>query len=208
MKKKVILAFLATALLATSCKYKFDDEEEQKPKDAVLQKLAGRTAAGKTWTPVGGPYQVGVGSPTNFIPDYFNFPEGVTGSDAWVNGTLQNSYTFVTPGSKFIPKNNQVTAHWAFANKYFGLNQEQYLDAVVSDPNHKQTTFKLVNENNGIGTGYTIEITGGSYIGRAAEGQRKYQIMSITEDTLKLRNLFQELPETYESAWYSTYVAN
>jgi hypothetical protein len=203
--KKIIITFLATAMLATSCKFKYQDDEEQKPKDAVLTKLAGKGIHGKTWKALGGPKQMGLGSPSTLVPDYWNWPDGLTG-EAFENGILQNSYTFTLTG-QFKPKNTTVTAHWAHANNYFGYNQTQFEDVALVDPNHKQATYKLTNLNNGIGTGYVIEISNGSYMGWFDKAHT-YQILSISDDTLRLRNLFKEyIDESEEVARYTTYVA-
>lgn len=208
MKANIFIAFLATALLASSCKFQFDDKEERTPsKDPIHKLLTGNNSKGKTWRPTGGPYELGVGPKSTLTPDYFDFPYGVD-TDPYVYGMLQNRFTF-SVDNKFVPKNTTTTAHWAYANRYFGLNQEQFIDAAVDDPNLKPATFILKDEHTGIGTGYTVEITGGSYIGRF-DKRHKYQIMTITEDTLKLRHLLSDDayadPSLDELAWYSTYV--
>ncbi len=42
---------------------------------------------------------------------------------------------------QYIPKNTNVTLHFAYANKYFGFNQDTYTDIQFKDPKHVKAPF-------------------------------------------------------------------
>lgn len=198
---------------SSSKKVKVNKDDLSNPdlSDQVVTLLTGglQSANGKTWVVSSAPFKTGMGPLYTLTTDWYNFPEGLTGF-AWDNGILQNSFTFNLRNYQYIPKNTSITAHYAYANRYFGTSQPQYGDIAISDPNHVQAPFLIKNSHSGIGTGYTIDIANNSYIGYF-EKRNHYEIVSITNDTLRIRNHYSDDaytdPSFDEGARYFTLVA-
>jgi hypothetical protein len=169
-----------------------DDQGNPDLSDPVINLLTGgiNDADGKTWVLDTSAYSGGVGPKETLTPDWYNFITGYHGP-VWDNGMAQNSFTFKLRQYQYIPKNNKVTAHFAYANRYFGTNQPMYADTALVDPNHKQAPFIIKNAGTGVGTGYTIDIANGSYLGYF-EKRFHYEIVSITNNTLYVRNYFND----------------
>ncbi|MBC7391088.1 MAG: PKD domain-containing protein [Opitutaceae bacterium] len=174
-----------------------DDSNNPMLTDPVYLKLTGGLAQpnGKTWvmSPTAKLSGVGPYIPNAINLDYYNYPTGYDGDAAWKNGALQNEYTFVMKGYQYIPKNNTVTMHWAFANEYFNQNQAQYSDIALPDPKHAQAPFVLRNENIGV-TGYTLKFGNESYIAYF-DGRYNYEIAKITNDSLWIRHKYSDGPK-------------
>ncbi len=216
-KSKLILGLVASSLFLNSCinRYKFDDNEntDPKPKESDISKLltgGAKDKDGKTWVLLSAPYSAGIGPyiEKEISGAYWGWPDGLIG-DPFDQGVLQNEFTFVSKNTMYIPKNQMITAHWAYANKYFGTNLSEYNFIALNDPSHKQAPFVLKDEKIGI-TGYTLEITNGSYIGYF-DGVHKYEIAKINADTMILRHKFSDSadddPSTYVNSWHFTFVA-
>lgn len=207
---KIIIPILAMILLCSSCTFKFDDNETPKPTDDKVYKLltGNDIEKGKTWRLSSDSGMNGIGSKDSLVYNVYTYPN-MRLYIAWKYGVLQNTYTFIAQNNQYVPKNQFVSVNYAYANEYFDAAQPQYADTALFDPNHKQAPFILRDEHNGIGTGYTLEITNGSYIGRF-DKRNKYQILSIATDTLRLRHLYSDDPMLDPSedpvAMYNTYV--
>lgn len=176
-----------------------DDPNNPMLTDPVFLKLTGGLSkqSGKTWVMSSTPGITGVGSyvPNAILLNYYTYPQkdgGYLGNPAWVNGALQNEYTFLMKGYQYIPKNNTVTMHWAFANEYFNQKQGKYSDIALPDPKHAQAPFILKNEHIGI-TGYTLKFGNESYIAYF-DKRYNYEIAKITEDSLWIRHKYSDGP--------------
>lgn len=214
MRIQTYLTFLASTLWLCACMPKFKDEGLPTPnQDPIYQTLTGQgNTSGRTWRPIANARYMGIGHENSIYPNLFKFPEEVTTNlDAWNSGVFQNTYTFIEAGNDFIPKSSKSTAWGGCDLSHLGISSNNREDIMLIDPNLKPSCFKLRNERNGIGTGYTLEITDGSYMGRF-DGCYKYQILSISNDTLKLRHLYQSRSTSDNSlhtyAWHHTYVSN
>lgn len=219
MKKNNYSIFVLLMIaLVSSCKYQIKDDEDPKPqKDPILKLLTGNNDAGKTWRICADPYQTKV-YPSSYLanPDVSSYWEFVYGLiyPADVDGWLKNSFTFSSKNNQFIPKNQFVRGHWGYLNAFWATQLQAFDDTAVVDPNCKQTSFELKNEKNGIGTGYTLEISNNGHLGYLSNRQSKYYIMSLNKDTMRVAHLFTEYQivdgrtvEYGTTAWQSTLVA-
>ncbi|WP_156027068.1 hypothetical protein [Sporocytophaga myxococcoides] len=187
-----VLTANGTSSSSKKVKVNKDDASNPDLNDPIVKLLTGglQDIDGKTWVVSAAPFQSGMGPFNTLTPDWYNFPEGLIGF-AWENGILQNSFTFNLRNYQYTPKNTSVTVHYAYANRYFGTSQPMYGDIALSDPDHVQAPFTVKNAHTGIGTGYTIDIANNSYIGYC-EKRNHYEIVSITNDTLRIRNPYSD----------------
>lgn len=210
---------LCTIALVSSCKYKFEEDNDPKPKkDPKLELLTGKDDKGKTWHICADPQQTKI-YPIAYLKDpkaapYWIFSDGLNllcDKDGW----LQNKFTFSSKNNQFIPHNQQARGHWAYLNLFWGYHQQQYDDAAITDPTCKQTSFEFKNENTGIGTGYTLDIAQNGHLGYLSNRQSKYYIMSLNKDTMRVAHVFKEyyveegqiLEYPESTVWLSTLVS-
>jgi hypothetical protein len=171
-----------------------DDMSNPALTDPIFMLLTGglNSPNGNTWVLDTARFSGGVGPTSDLTTDWYNQPGGFHGS-TWDDGMSSNSFTFKMRDYQYIPKNQNVTAHWAYADAFFDKSQPQYADMALVDPNHKQTPFILKNANNGIGTGYTIDFTNGSYLGYF-DNRYHHEIIRINSDTLYIRHHYDDSP--------------
>ena len=173
-----------------------DDMSNPDLTDPVVLALTGGLEApnGKTWVMVSAPRTGGVGpySVNSTYPEWYDQPDGFGGA-AWEKGMLSNEFTFNLRQYQYIPKNNNVTVHWAFAKELTGTERAQYDDGFYADPNHKQAPFIIRNANTGVGTGYTLDFANGSYLGYY-DRRYHHQIIKLTQDTLYIRHHYDDSP--------------
>lgn len=207
---KMIVPIFGITFLCYSCKFKHSDNELSKPGDNNIYSLltGSNPEKGKTWKLSANSGISGIGGKDTLVYNVYTFAN-ISLYVSWLYAALQNIYTFTARNNQYIPNNRFVTVNFAYANRYFNAHQIQYTDTTLLDVNHKQAPSILREEHNGIGTGYTLEITNGSYIGRF-DKRNKYQIVSISNDCLRLRHHYSDDPNSDPkddpAAWYSTYV--
>lgn len=185
----VLLAYLG------SCTYRYSDKEQPRPNtDKIHLMLTGGYQKAKTWVLCTDPHKTAWG-PKQILTDSsvglaYDYPFGL--NHPWdVEGWLKNEFTF-THKHRYKPLNQWVRGHWSFVNAQLDFHCKPYKDTGFVHAAHKETDFVLRNERNNIGTGYTLEITKGSYIGFCNNGVPKYYIMDISQDTMVLAHLFNE----------------
>lgn len=144
---------------------------------------------------------------------YDNFPNGLT-EPAYVNGLLNNSYTFIMDKYQYKPSTQNTTTSWPFSDAYFGtqlwLPNRANTDAAVSgvynvaavvDPHLVSGGFiwktnqqdYTVDKNKKRTTNSTLEFSNGTYLGFFT-GVSKYVVVKSSADTLVLASYYADIP--------------
>lgn len=159
---------------------------------------------GKTWVIHTGPKLTNVGQSTNFTHSYHDYPGGLTGDPEFMQGIVDNEYTFIMDKYRYVPKNGNVTMGAQFSDIFFGTKfvdwnepdpgkNGTYNPKKGKDPKHKAAPFVwknnewdyIVDKDKSHSIGSTIEIKNNSYIGWFSN-HSKYIVMKLTADTLRL----------------------
>lgn len=192
---KVVVLLWAFLSGLGACTYRYSDKEQPKPNtDSIHVMLTGGHQKAKTWILCTDPHKTSWG-PKQMLSDSsvghtYDYPYGL--NQPWdVQGWLKNEFTF-TYTHRYKPKSQWVRTHWSYANDKLGFSCKPYKDTGIVHSKHKEANFVLRNERNGIGTGYTLEVKDGSYIGFWNNGAGKYYILSMNQDTMVLAHLFNE----------------
>lgn len=205
MKKTLLLIFFSVGLVASSL------AQISQSKESIFNLLTGGTVnpTGKKWKISPFPNKTGMGPVTTLDQSYWTYNQGLI-ETCFTEGLLNNDYTF-RKDSTYIPKNQNVTVHWAHANVYFGKNQAQFVDLALQDPKHTAAPFKLKKMEGSPGTGFILDVQNGSYLGYF-QNRSRYEIIKITEDSMYVRQAFSEDPSTDpkldEIVRYFTFVAD
>jgi hypothetical protein len=169
------------------------------------------SSTGKTWVLDTDAGTSGVGPAATLGLTYAL--NGALNYGIWTNGMAANAFTFQMRGYKFIPKNQQATGASLFVDKRFGWTQAAYHDTNFVDPLLKQVEFKIkpaTLQHPAGTTGYELDITNGGYMGYW-ENRSNYQIVSISADTLYIRQIYTDDPNASpandNNARYFTFIA-
>jgi hypothetical protein len=157
---------------------------------------------GRTWVMDPTPTLTGTGPYIKKVNklSYYNYPVidpttkkpgNYVDDPAWTGGALQNEFTFIMRNYQYIPKNDGVTCHWEYVQK-FGYTPSQYKDLAVKDPDHQKAPFILKNEGVGI-TGYTMVFGNNSYMAYY-DNRDYYEIAKLANDSLWIRHRYSDDP--------------
>lgn len=153
--------------------------------DTLLALVTGGCALpeGKKWVidTAAGAFGNGPVDDTKTGPEWYVAP-----ANAFADGCMYDqTYQFVMQNNQFIPSSTsgEGNVNWEWANLEFGQSQAQYADICLPQGVPSKTSFILSTDENGR---HWLELRNGQWIGYYVK-RSKYEILTITEDTMFLR---------------------